>query len=81
MGKCEFKTISMNDIPAMAKLLINRQSFEGEVYPFLNNNYLNTEHITNMLENLFVHNNVNGVGAFIKDDLVGYIIRSLRLTR
>ena len=35
MKICEFKPISIDDIPAMADLLIHRQSFEGEVFPFL----------------------------------------------
>lgn len=74
MGKYKYKTIDVNDVPTMAELLENRQSLEGEVYPFLNNSCLNAEHITNMLENLFAHNTIKGIGAFIKDDLVGYLI-------
>ncbi|WP_431810857.1 hypothetical protein [Lysinibacillus capsici] len=46
MGKYKYKTIDVNDVPTMAELLENRQSLEGEVYPFLNNSCLNAEHIT-----------------------------------
>ncbi len=48
MGKYKYKTIDVNDVPTMAELLENRQSLEGEVYPFLNNSCLNAEHITDM---------------------------------
>lgn len=63
MAKYEYKTIGMNDIPTMAELLVNRQSLEGEVYPFLNNSCLNAEHITNTLKNLFAHNTIKGIGG------------------
>ena len=66
MGKYKYKTIGVNDVPTMAELLENRQSLEGEVYPFLNNSCLNAEHITNILENLFAHNTIKGLEHLLK---------------
>lgn len=74
MEICEFKPISIDDIPAMTELLIHRQNFEGEVIPLLKNSCLNAEYIIDILEKLFVNNNVMGIGAFSNNELVGYII-------
>lgn len=39
-GEFEFKAVGMGDIHAMAGLLLQRQTFEGEVFPFLKNSCL-----------------------------------------
>ncbi|WP_102272290.1 GNAT family N-acetyltransferase [Cytobacillus massiliigabonensis] len=79
MDICEFKPIGIDDIPAMAELLIHRQNFEGEVFPFLKNSCLNIEYAIDILEKLFVTNRVIGIGAFINHELVGYIIGEIKI--
>ncbi len=79
MKICEFKPISIDDIPAMADLLIHRQNFEGEVFPFLKNSCLNVKYATDRLGKLFVNNKVTGIGAFTNNELVGYIIGEIKI--
>jgi ribosomal protein S18 acetylase RimI-like enzyme len=79
MKKYEFRSITFDDIPAMADLLIHRQNLESKVFPFLKNSCLNTKYITDMLEKLFVNSKGIGVGAFINDELVGYIMGEIKI--
>jgi len=79
MSKYEFRLITIEDIPAMVDLLINRQSFESKVFPLLKNSCLNTKHITYSLEKLFADNKVIGMGAFANGELVGYIIGEIKI--
>lgn len=79
MNKYKFKSITADDIPAMADLLIERQNLESKVYPFLKNNCLNTKYITDMFEELFVNSKVIGIGAFSNEELVGYIIGEIKI--
>lgn len=79
MKICEFKPISIDDISAMADLLIHRQNFEGEVFPFLKNSCLNVKYATDILGKLFVNNKVIGIGAFTNNELVGYIIGEIKI--
>ncbi|KQL18304.1 GNAT family N-acetyltransferase [Cytobacillus solani] len=79
MEICEFKPIRMDDIPAMADLLIHRQNFEGEVFPFLKNSCLHAEYTTDILGKLFVNSKVIGIGAFTNNELVGYIIGEIKI--
>jgi GNAT superfamily N-acetyltransferase len=74
MNNYEFKTITINDIPGMTDLLIGRQNLESKVFPFLKNSCLNVKYITDKLEKLFVNSKVIGIGAFLNDELVGYIM-------
>lgn len=75
----EFKAISINDIPAMADLLIHRQNVEGEVFPFLKNSCLNVKYTIRILEELFINNKMIGMGAFTNNELVGYIIGEIKI--
>jgi len=77
MNKHEFREITIEDIPAMNSLLINRQKVESETFPFLKNCCLNVEYITNTLQELFADSKIIGVGAFDNNELVGYIIGEL----
>lgn len=74
-----FKSICPEDIPAMADLLIHRQTFEGEVFPFLKNSCLDVKYATDILEKLFVNHKVSGIGAFTNNELVGYIIGEVKI--
>ena len=69
----EFKVVTNKDIPAMTDLLIDRQNLESEVFPFQKNSCLNETFITDKLEKLFAEK-VIGMGAFVNNDLVGYLI-------
>lgn len=79
MNKCKFKSITAEDIPAMAELLIERQNLESKAYPFLKNSCLNIKYITDMFEELFVNSKVIGIGAFSNDELVGYLIGEINI--
>jgi len=79
MNKCEFRTITIDDIPAMSDLLICRQNFESKAFPSLKNSCLNAKYITDLLEDLFVNSKVIGIGAFDNDELVGYIIGEMKI--
>lgn len=79
MNNCEFRSITINDIPRMTDLLIARQNLESEVFPFLKNSCLNVKYITEKLEKLFINSKIVGMGAFINDELVGYIMGELKL--
>ncbi|MEC1180430.1 hypothetical protein P9B03_18190 [Metasolibacillus meyeri] len=62
----EFKQITLEDVPAIAKLLI-----ESEVSPFLKNNCLHMAYVTNLFEEWFAYKKIIGVGAFrIDSDIV-----------
>ncbi|WP_312430541.1 hypothetical protein [Lacrimispora sp.] len=76
---CEFKQISNNDVPAMADLLICRQNLESNEFPFLRNSCLNTKYIEDLLEKLFINSKAIGLGAFVNDELVGYIVGRIKI--
>jgi ribosomal protein S18 acetylase RimI-like enzyme len=79
MKICEFRAIDIGYVPAMVDLLVCRQNLESKVFPFLKNSCLNTKHITNLLEKLFINSKVIGIGAFANDELVGYIIGKIKI--
>ncbi|MBM7614454.1 GNAT family N-acetyltransferase [Alkaliphilus hydrothermalis] len=75
----EFRLINIDDIPVMTDLLIDRQNLEAEVFPFLKNSCLNMEYITYRLEKMFANNKIIGVGAFVNDELVGYLMGDIKI--
>lgn len=77
MNKCKFKSITTDHIPAMTNLLIERQSLESKVYPFLKNSCLNVKYVTEMFEELFDDSKIVGIGAFANEELVGYLIAEI----
>ena len=79
MIRFEFRTITRADIPQMADLLISRQILESDIFPFLQNCCLNIKHGNDVLEKLFVNSTVIGEGAFVEDELVGYIIGGIKV--
>lgn len=79
MIKYEFRSITIDDIPAMTDLLICRQNLESKVFPFLKNSCLNVKYITDKLEELFVNSKVIGIGAFANGELVGYIMGEIKI--
>lgn len=79
MGTWEFRAITVDDIPAIASLLIDRQNTEIRVYPSLKNICLNTRYITDTIVELFHNSKVIGMGAFSHEELVGYIIGEIEI--
>lgn len=79
MNNYDFRSITINDIPVMTDLLIGRQNLESKVFPFLKNSCLNVKYITDKLEELFVNSKVIGIGAFVNDELVGYIMGEIKI--
>lgn len=61
MSKYEFRLITIDDIPAMVDLLINRQSLESKAFPLLKNSCLNTKYITDSFEKMFANSKVIGI--------------------
>lgn len=79
MKNYDFKSITINNIPAMTDLLIGRQNLESRLFPFLKNSCLNVTYITDKFEKLFVDGKVIGTGAFVNDELAGYLIGLIRI--
>lgn len=74
----EFRAITIADVPAMADLLISRQILESDTFPFLQNCCLNTKYCMDLLEKLFMDGTVIGTGAFVEDELIGYIMGTIK---
>lgn len=79
MNSFDYRSITVNDIPAMTDLLIGRQNLESRVFPFLKNSCLNEKYIREKLEKMLGNSKVIGIGAFCDDELVGYIIGDIRI--
>lgn len=79
MNNYEFRAITINDVPVMTDLLIDRQNLESKVFPFLKNSCLNVKYITDKLEELFANSKVIGIGAFVNDELVAYIMGEIKI--
>lgn len=79
MKKCEFRPITIGDIPSMTDLLISRQNLESQAFPFLKNSCLNGKYIADMFEKLFVNSKIIGVGAFANGELAGYIMGEIKI--
>ena len=75
----EFRPICYDDVPAMTDLLMCRQNLESNEFPFLRNSCLNTKYIGDLLEKLFMTNKAIGIGAFVNDELVGYIAGKIKI--
>jgi ribosomal protein S18 acetylase RimI-like enzyme len=73
----EFRLINISDIMQMSDLLISRQNIESEEFPFLMNKCLNAKYISERLHNLF-NNHIIGMGAFLNNELAGYLFGSIR---
>lgn len=74
MNKFEFRSIGINDIPAMTDLLIGRQNIESKVFPFLKNKCLNERFIKNSFEKIFKNRRIIGIGAFRNNEMAGYLM-------
>ncbi|GLC89275.1 GNAT family N-acetyltransferase [Lysinibacillus piscis] len=79
MTTYNFKPISVDDIPVMTDLLLHRQHSEGEVFPFLKNSHLHTAYITELFEKLLTTKKIIGMGAWMNNELVGYIIGEVKI--
>lgn len=79
MSKCEFKSITINDVPAMVNLLIYRQNLESDAFPYLKNSCLNKKYITDLFNKSFEDKKIIGIGAFDNDGLIGYIIGEIKI--
>ncbi len=75
----KYRTITAADIPSMAGLLISRQILESSTFPFLQNCCLNTNCVRDTLEMLFLNSTIIGTGAFVEDELVGYIMGEIKV--
>lgn len=79
MKKYEFRSITIDDIPAMTDLLTCRQNLESQAFPFLKNSSLNAKYIKDMFETLLINSKAIGIGAFTDDELIGYIIGQIKI--
>lgn len=78
MTELEFRAVTAADLSGMVDLLLSRQRLEGGAFPFLQNSCLNVKHGTKMLEALFQNSTPIGMGAFEKNELVGYMIGQIK---
>ena len=79
MIRSEFRAITTADIPSMAELLISRQVLESGAFPFLQNSCRNIKYAVDALEKLFANGTVIGAGAFVENELVGYIAGTVKV--
>lgn len=80
MKNYDFRQITVTEVPGMTELLLGRQFLESEVFPFLKNSCLNTKFISDSLEKLFADSKSIGVGAFVNNELVGYLIGEIMIS-
>jgi len=79
MIRSKYRAITIDDIPAMAELLLSRQTIESNTFLFLQNCCLNTKCIMNVLEKLLISGTAIGTGVFVENELVGYIIGKIKV--
>lgn len=79
MIQAEFRAVIRADIPAMSDLLISRQILESDTFPFFQTRCLSIKYAADALEKLFANSIVTGVGAFVENKLVGYILGGVKL--
>ncbi len=73
MHNYQFQTIQMEHVSALSQLFLERQILEKEIFPFLNNERLQIEHIESIFMNLFLQNQILGVCVFQGDTMMGYL--------
>ena len=78
MKNYHFRTVTDQDIPSMALLLMGRQERESKHFPFLKNSSLQKEKVESQLQNLLTNSSALGMGAFLHDQLVGYLVGMIR---
>ena len=79
MKNYHFRTVTDQDIPSMALLLMGRQERESKHFPFLKNSSLQKEKVESQLQNLLTNSSALGMGAFLHDQLVGYLVGMIRI--
>jgi len=80
MKQTDFRLITKEDVPEMAKLLLCRQTLECQTFPSLQNSCLSIAYITEKLTELVTNCNgiAIGVGAFENNTLIGYLIGQVK---
>jgi GNAT superfamily N-acetyltransferase len=76
MKKYEFKPITINDIPSMATLLVERQKQEPA---YLQKTCLQENDVIQTLRELFNNHKMVGMGAVFNDELVGYMFAKIEI--
>lgn len=69
----EYRSLTINDVNQMSKLLIKRQVDETFKYTFLRTTDLSETNVIKRLTKIFTSNQVIGIGAFLGDQLIGYL--------
>lgn len=69
----QFQTIQMEHVSALSQLFLERQIVESHIFPFLNNERLQKEHIDSIFMNLFLQNQILGVCVYQEDTMIGYL--------
>jgi ribosomal protein S18 acetylase RimI-like enzyme len=77
MNHYVFKTLEIYHIPKIAQLLYDRQMVEINHYPFLDNDLCNLQSIQSNLVITFRNEKLMGIGAFIGDEMVGYLFATI----
>ena len=80
MKNYQFRTITDQDIPSMAAILMGRQERESQHFPFLKNSFLQLEQVGKQLQNLLTNGNAPGIGAYFHDQLVGYLVGTIKIS-
>jgi GNAT superfamily N-acetyltransferase len=78
MKHIEFLPLGKSHITSMAQLLETRQLKELETHPYLETEKIQVSFITTLLEKTFTEHNIVGMGAFLEDELVGYLFAQIK---
>lgn len=79
MKNIDFKLIVSSNISDLADLLYKRQKNEIEIFPFLNNSLQNKQNISEKITNILNKRKTIGIGAYINEELVGYILGEVKI--
>lgn len=78
MKHIEFISLDKTNITSMVQLLQSRQLKELETHPYLKTEKIQVSFITALLEKTFTEHNIVGMGAFLGDELVGYLFAQIK---
>jgi GNAT superfamily N-acetyltransferase len=78
MKHFEFLNLNKTYIPSMVQLLQSRQLKELETHPYLETEKIQVSFLTTLLEKAFTEYNIVGMGAFLEDELVGYLFAQIK---
>jgi len=81
LNNYEYIRLNETHLHDMSELLYQRQREETQYFPSLKHKHLNKDHIHKTLSNMFHQQKMIGIGAFLKSNMVGYVLASIEDTK